>query len=74
MAFPVLAIALDAVPVSLAAEHGTQVLVGCLALLGSVSAVLRIALGWERAARQVVGPPDSPNSLDVHERSGPGSE
>ena len=46
--FPVLAIALDAVPVSLAAEHGTQVLFGCLALLGSVSAVLAIALGWER--------------------------
>ena len=48
VAFPVLAIALDAVPVSLAAEHGTQVLFGCLALLGSVSAVLAIALGWER--------------------------
>jgi hypothetical protein len=48
VAFPVLAIALDAVPVSLAAEHGTQVLVGCLALLLSVSAVLAIALGWER--------------------------
>ena len=34
VAFPVLAIALDAVPVSLAAEHGTQVLFGCLALRG----------------------------------------
>jgi hypothetical protein len=48
VAFPVLAIAVDAVPVSLAAEHGTQVLFACLALVGSVSAVLAIALGWER--------------------------
>jgi hypothetical protein len=48
VAFPVLAIAVDAVPVSLAAEHGTQVLLACLALVGSVSAVLAIALGWER--------------------------
>ncbi len=48
IAFPVLAVALDAIPVSLAAEHGTQVLFVCLALLASVSAVLVIALGWER--------------------------
>ena len=32
----------------IAAEHGTQVLFACLALVGSVSAVLAIALGWER--------------------------
>ena len=48
VAFPVLAVALDAVPVSLAAEHGSRDLVASLLVLGSVSGVLLVALGWER--------------------------
>ena len=48
VAFPVLAVALDAIPVSLAAEHGSRDLLACLLMLGTVSAVLLVALGWER--------------------------